>query len=113
MKSFFTEEEMKCPCCGEGMMDLAFMRKLNMARWIAGFPFVVNSGYRCPGHNKKVGSISTNHTAGMAADILCIDAAKRYDVVMAMIGAGMLGIGTGPKFIHCDINRPTPRLWTY
>ena len=113
MENFFTENEMKCPCCGNLMMDTDFMKKLNMARWIARIPFVVNSGYRCPEHNKNVGSTSTNHTTGKAADIRCTDSTKRYDMVMAMIGAGIPGIGIGPTFIHCDVNRTAAMLWTY
>ena len=113
MQSFFTEDEMKCPCCGKTIMDVAFIKYLNMARFLAGFPFVVSSGYRCPDHNKKVGSTSTNHTSGMAADIRCTDSRERYEMVQAMIGAGMIGLGIGLNYIHCDINRTTPRIWIY
>ncbi len=113
MKSFFTNAEMRCPCCGIEKMDIAFMIYLNRTRGFAGFPFIVNSGYRCEKHNKEVGSTSTNHTRGMAADIYCIDASKRFDMISAMLCAGMTGIGVGPKFIHCDINHETTMIWTY
>ena len=113
MESFFTEDEMKCPCCGKMMMDQTFMKKLNVARFMAGFPFVVSSGYRCPAHNEEVGSTSTNHTTGQAADVRCVNDAERYNMIWAMIGAGIKGIGVGKGFVHGDINRSIPKLWTY
>ena len=113
MKSFFTTDELKCKCCGKVAMDTEFMNKLNAARWLSGFPFIVGSGYRCEKHNKAVGSTSTNHTSGMAADIRCMDSFQRYQFIKSMIGAGMLGIGIGKDFIHCDVNRTRPAIWTY
>ena len=111
MQNFFSDDEMRCPCCGKMLMDLAFMRQLNMARWIAGIPFIVNSGYRCPEHNRQVGSTSENHPKGMAADIRCTDAGQRFRLVGGVIGAGMQGIGIYKTYVHCDINRPLPAIW--
>lgn len=35
---------------------------------------IVNSGYRCPEHDKAVGGTSTGqHTKGTAADVVCYD----------------------------------------
>ena len=113
MQSFFTADEMKCRGCGKLVMDETFMGKLNLARWIAGVPFVVNSGYRCPKHNKEVGSTSDNHTKGKAADIQCRSGASRFELIKALIGAGMMGIGIGKSFIHADTNRETTAIWTY
>lgn len=112
-KSYFTNDEMKCKCCGKLLIDTEFKEKLNIARELAGFPFLVDSGYRCEAHNKAVGSTSTNHTIGRAADIKCSAGRKRYEIIRAMISAGMLGIGVGPDYVHCDTNRTTPALWTY
>lgn len=113
MKNYFTSDEMKCPCCGKSEMDPDFMEKLNMARDLAGIPFIVVSGYRCEAHNKEVGSTSSNHTMGRAADINCGKGRDRYAMDRAMIEAGMMGIGIGETYIHCDTNRPHPVLWTY
>ena len=113
MKSFFTDDELRCKCCGKIRMATDFVEKLNMARWLAGFPFVVNSGYRCGNHNTAVGSTTSNHVVGAAADIRCGESGKRYEMIKAMIGAGMLGIGIGIVYVHCDDNRQTPRIWTY
>ena len=111
MQNFFTDDEMRCPCCEKMLMDLAFMKQLNMARWIAGFPFVVNSGYRCPEHNAKLGSTSENHVRGMAADIHCLNSNYRFRMILGMIGAGIRGIGIYKTFIHGDINRDINKMW--
>ena len=111
MQIFFTDDDMRCPCCGKMLMDMMFMRQLNIARWIAGFPFIVNSGYRCPEHNRQVGSTSENHPNGMAADIKCTEIGQRFKIVQAMIGAGIRGIGIYKTFIHGDINRRISQIW--
>lgn len=113
MKNYFTDSELKCKCCGDCLIDQDFLDRLNHARYGAGFPFNVTSGYRCEKHNRDVGSTSINHVSGKAADIQCVDARKRYEMVRAMIEAGMLGIGIGKFFVHCDTNRTTPCIWTY
>ena len=113
MENHFTSDEMKCKCCGKLLIDTDFRDKLNIARELANFPFVVSSGYRCEKHNKEVGSTSSNHTIGRAADIRCFDPDRKYIMVKAMMDAGMLGIGIGPAFVHCDTNREIPAIWTY
>ena len=35
------------------MMEEEFLERLDLARDIAGFPFIVNSGFRSIAHNKK------------------------------------------------------------
>jgi len=60
-----------------------------------------------------VGSTSTNHTRGKAADIVCNGPFHRFHLVRPLLASGFLGIGIGKDFIHCDSNRKTPRLWTY
>ena len=113
MNNYFTESELKCKCCWKLIIDQDFLNRLNRAREIAGFPFNVNSGYRCKNHNRAVGSTSINHEIGKAADIKCSDSLDRYLMVAAMIQAGILGIGIGKTFVHGDTNRTTPCIWTY
>lgn len=113
MISYFTDSEMSCRCCGKDGMDPEFMDRLNAARAYADFPFLVTSGYRCEKHNRIVKSTSDNHVLGRAADILCVGHEKRYDMINAMMRAGMLGIGCGMGFIHCDMNRREGMFWTY
>lgn len=113
MRNYFTDSELKCKCCGKFIFDQDFLDRLNHAREIAGFPFNVNSGYRCEKHNRAVGSTSLNHVDGKAADIKCADSWDRYRMVAAMIQAGIPGIGIGKTFVHGDTNRTTPCIWTY
>jgi uncharacterized protein YcbK (DUF882 family) len=113
MQNYFTDAELKCKCCGKLIIDELFLAKLNAARAMAGFPFIITSGYRCIKHNADVGSTSANHTSGKAADIKCIYSGERYIMVQTMFYAGMLGIGISKGFIHCDINRSLKSLWTY
>ncbi|MBU2118765.1 MAG: hypothetical protein KJ954_14350 [Alphaproteobacteria bacterium] len=113
MKSYFTDAELKCPCCWKLVMDQDFLEKLNQARELAGFAFSVDSGYRCEKHNAEVGSTSTNHTRGKAADIICPDGYQKYVMVRSMIITGLLGIGIGKDFLHVDTNRTMPAIWTY
>ena len=113
MEENFTDDELKCQCCGDLRFDHAFRIKLNVARRIAGIPFVVSSGYRCPTHNEAVGSKTQNHEKGLAVDIKCLDSARRFKIVKALIEVNVLGIGIYEDFIHGDINRVTPRIWLY
>ena len=112
-KNYFTKKEMQCHCCGANNMSDDFMLRLNQARKLAGIPFFITSGYRCKKHNEEVGSTSTNHTRGKAADIMCNVSKDRYLIVEALLNANMLGIGIGQTFIHCDINRDSPAVWLY
>ncbi|MBO7068601.1 MAG: peptidase M15 [Bacteroidaceae bacterium] len=47
---------------------------LEPAREKLGMPIVVNSGYRCPLHNARVGGVTNSqHMRGEAADVSCED----------------------------------------
>jgi uncharacterized protein YcbK (DUF882 family) len=86
---------------------------LDRARGIAGVPFEIVSGYRCLHHNADVGSTSTNHTSGKAADIRCTDGQTRVKIVGALLEVGFNRLGIGPTFIHADINQGPQAIWLY
>lgn len=113
---YFTFDEMKCKHCGECHMDDLFMVQLDSAREIAGIPFHINSGYRCPAHDFEVGG-SGNHPTGRASDIGFEDSRQAFKILEGLIMADFkrIGISFKGKFIHCDRveNRPTPALWSY
>jgi hypothetical protein len=95
----FTSEEMACKCgCGVDKTEQSFLDKLEEARTIAGIPFPVNSGYRCPKHTQQ----SKNHGAGRAVDIACTDDRTRWIIVYSLIMAGFKRIGLAKTFIHAD-----------
>ena len=109
----FDISEFACKHCGECHMDATFLAMLDNARDFAGVPFVVNSGYRCPEHNKAVGSLAPNHPAGRAADIACFDGPTRMRIIQGMIRAGFRRIGVQKSFVHCDSMDDIESLWLY
>ena len=116
-----SRDEFLCKCgeCQEGIeqMNEEFLRMLDNAREFADTSFVINSGYRCPRCNRKVGSISDNHPAGRAVDIKAIDSRTRYQIIRGALKAGFNRIGLHKAFIHLD-NMPDPEasqevIWVY
>lgn len=97
-------------------MDLDFLQKLDKARDIAGVSFKINSGYRSPSHNQKVGGKSTSsHLSGLAADISCRDDKTRSTIINALIKAGFNRIGIAKTFIHVDSDtkKSSNVIWVY
>ena len=73
---YFKEKEFVCKCCGElppvarENIEALVENVLDPARERFGKPIIVNSGYRCPKHNKEVGGVANSqHLRGEAADI--------------------------------------------
>lgn len=83
-------------------MKKTFLRRIDRARRFAGVPFVVASGYRCPNHNRAIGSVTRNHPSGCAADIETPDMAVRLAVLKGLVLAGFRRIGLRESFIHAD-----------
>jgi len=110
---YFSQDEFACKCCGKVRLDPLFVAQLEKARGLAGVPFIITSGYRCPKHNKEVGSTSQNHTSGKAADIKATDGPTRGKILKGLYRAGFDRIGIGPNFIHCDSMDDTESAWLY
>ncbi len=114
----FQVKEFICPCCGEEGIEKDFVLKLQMARDLlpAGQVMVIDSGYRCKKHNKKVGGVEGSaHRKGWAADIRCTNSTDRFFLVVALLNAGFKRFGNGRNFIHCDIDATKPQNvnWDY
>ena len=83
--------------------------QLQVLRDFLGKPITVNSGYRSPEHNKKIGGVlNSQHVLGLAADIVV----KGYtphqlsNVIEDLIARGDMlqgGIGVYSTFVHYDI----------
>lgn len=85
---YFREEEFKCKCCGKVVIDYQFVKMLDQARELAGTPFVITSGFRCPNHNKAVGGVSnSSHTLGLGVDI-SVNNSNRFRILSALVVAG-------------------------
>lgn len=97
-------------------MEHDFLEMLDCARDIAGFPFIINSGFRTIEHNKAVGgSGSSSHLLGWAADIHVTSSRKRFILIEALLDAGFTRIGIAETFIHVDNDPEKQRnlIWTY
>jgi len=123
---FFSERELKCKCgqCafGQNDMDPFFISKHIDLRMDAGFPFKVNSAYRCPYWDIQVGG-SGIHSTGHAIDIGCYGERALW-IMSNACKYELQGIGIkqhGPynqRFIHLDDiyrsdKHPRPWPWTY
>ena len=90
------------------LMDPHFLELLDRIREQAGFPFVINSGYRTQAHNMKVGSTPNSaHTRGMAADIRATTGEHKYLIVAAAMLNGVKRMGIGPSLSLIHISEPT------
>lgn len=119
----FGPGEFRCKgegCCGgKADMDDEFMKRLQELRTVCGFPFVVTSGYRCPGHNARVNG-GPAHPAGKAADI-ATSGGQAFALVGMAKQFGFTGLGVCQKeanrFIHLDTydgpDAPRPWVWSY
>ena len=111
---YFQPSEFACKCgrCGGGAdrMVSDLLDRLDEARAMAGIPFVISSGYRCPAHNKVVGGVADSaHTRGYAADIRCTDSHTRFAVLRALLEVGFRRIELAPTWIHVDCDPAKPR----
>ena len=117
MKSFFKEHEFACKCgCGLNNVNGELKEDLNVARGIAGIPFVITSGSRCEVHNKNSGgSRTSSHILGYAVDIKADSSLERFKILESLIIAGFQRIGISKHFIHVDNDphRPNKITWLY
>lgn len=78
----------------------------------------INSGYRSPAHNKKVGGVSNSqHVQGKAADLkpLKVSVKALYDLIIKLIKEKKIkdgGVGIYDTFVHYDIGG-AGRRWDY
>lgn len=89
---------------------------LQVLRDYLGEPIHLNSGYRTPSHNKKVGGKSNSfHLKAMAADITCKSKSPKQlaAIIEKLIAAKKMkqgGIGIYSGFVHYDV-RGTKARW--
>ena len=100
----------------EENMDDNFLNKLDEARERAGIPFVINSAYRTPEHNAKIGGKpNSSHIKGLAVDISVTNSRQRFIVLNALLEVGFTRIGIADTFIHVDLDSGKSKevIWTY
>lgn len=111
---YFTAEEV------EGLNE-EFVAKLDQARHIAGFPFVIASGLRTPEKNQSViGAVpDSSHLTGMAVDLkvendnevcLLVDACHEVGIYRRGIYVDSNNV---PTHVHVDVDLTKPQavIW--
>lgn len=82
---------------------------LQVIRNYIGLPIIVNSAYRTPSHNKKVGgSPKSQHLYGKASDIRVngMTCEQLREIIFQLIEQGKIldgGVGIYNNFVHYDI----------
>ena len=123
MTKNFKLKEFKCKCgCDmplevyENVIKLA--GNLQALRDYLDRPIKINSAYRCPKHNKKIGGVKTSqHLLGKAADITVqsLKPVEVFAIIEDLIDLGVMlqgGLGLYDGFVHTDI-RKTRARWNY
>tara|TARA_R110002020_G_scaffold176317_4_gene368525 strand:- start:1134 stop:1547 length:414 start_codon:yes stop_codon:yes gene_type:complete len=107
LSAHFHENEFRCRCCGELHPDgvpQELIDHLEAVRMHFGKPVKINSGYRCPTHNKNVGGAKNSlHMQGKAADHYISGV---YPAVVAAFHAQRIqdgGVGKYNSFTHIDV----------
>lgn len=100
-----TDTMLACPCCGLCEIDHEFLILVDRARDMAGVPFRVTSGFRCPEWNRKVGgSASSSHLKGVALDLAVECSSQRFAILSSLLECGFTRVGIGSDFIHVDLD---------
>lgn len=111
----FNANEFCCSCgCGGCDISQILVDKLNTVREILKKPIVINSGFRCESHNRKIGgSATSSHLRGLAVDIKANDSLYRHQLLKVLYFVGFSRIGIDKDFIHIDIDDIKSQNVTY
>ena len=114
-----------CKDCGECEMPqevydniVKLAQQLQLLRDYIGKPININSAYRSPEHNARVGgSKKSQHLLGKASDITIkgYKPTEVYKIIEGLIDDGEMlqgGLGLYDTFVHYDIRRTKAR-WDY
>ena len=116
----FSLEEFKCKD-GSDIPNTALLnivelaRNLEVLRTAINKPIIINSGYRSPKYNAKIGGVKdSQHLRGTAADIRVAGMTPKEValVIEGLIESGKMkegGIGVYPTFTHYDIRNRKAR----
>lgn len=83
-------------------------QNLQIIRNHIGKPIIINSAYRSPAHNRRIGGVRNSfHTKGMAADIVIkgLSPKKLARIIKKLMNEGKIkkgGIGLYNTFVHYD-----------
>lgn len=99
-----TQPVMKLPYGVEENLDSLVSNVLEPVRERLGKPITVNSGFRCPIHNRAVGGVANSqHMRGEAADICCEDNRRLAKIIVEQGRFDQLIIY--PSFVHVSYKK--------
>lgn len=108
MSKYFTDDELKCKCCGQlpaaGMVQ-SLLNLIDAIREKIGKPIKLSCAFRCPSHNAEVGGVpDSQHVQGCAADIPIPDGMTVEELATIAEECGADGIGRyeNDQFVHVD-----------
>ena len=115
--------EVACGCiaCGGQVAPMNVLLLTAWAHWRErrGSAIHIESGYRCPKHNRAVGgSKNSRHLFGMALDISKVEGSNRAlgfmdpDLLGELMACGFNGIGRSKTQLHVDV-RDRAYFWRY
>ena len=111
----FKRSEFACKCgCGFDTVDVALIEIVQAVRDRFGVPFDINSGCRCPTHNRAVGGASNSqHLFGRAADIDSSRSDVSPDRVADYVEENFphMSVGRYNTFTHVDSRTNGPAFW--
>lgn len=116
----FKASEFACKHCGRNEINQTVLNLCQKIRDALGVPVRVNSGYRCPTHNAKVGGVkNSRHVLGHAADLSSsLSAAEMFSRIKSKQARGELPelgyciLYKKKNFVHVDIDkRASGRMW--
>jgi uncharacterized protein YcbK (DUF882 family) len=113
ISAHFDRKEFACKCgCGGNTVDTELLAILESLRTHFDKPIIINSGYRCPAHNKAIkGSKHSQHMLGKAADFVVRDTSPNLVAsFLEALFSWRLGIGRYDKFTHLDV-RDSKARW--
>jgi uncharacterized protein YcbK (DUF882 family) len=116
----FSLEEFNCKDGSEMPNDvminvIKLAKNLQVLRDAIGKTIIVNSGYRSPNYNKRIGGVKdSQHLKGKASDITVKGMTPKEiaKVIEGLIASGKMqqgGIGIYPNFVHYDIRNVKAR----
>lgn len=110
LSAHFNEDEFRCRDGSLIAISPKLITCLERLRVLVGNKSIkINSGYRSPEYNKKIGgSPNSQHMKGTAADIVVAGVTPKQVAVLAE-KAGFMGIGIYPNFTHVDVREKRAR----
>lgn len=99
--------EFQCPCCHTVMLHPLLLRSAVRLRDVWGRAVILNSAYRCAGHNKAVGwAAESAHRKGNAIDVrIAGDATEQEEFRVMALSCGFKKALLYPRrnFAHLEI----------